>query len=675
MDVAQIKKIESELRRRIESAFQQEQERRQAEEQRKKEEQERRRKDREEREAKGQTPEEEEEALRVQLEEKIQKEMEQKFGFSLNFDKFSSADSASENDTRLSELGRPLICIADDDDERSMVIRASADQEGCQVGRWHTSSEATQQILSKNPLVVFVSKHFNGGAPLPIVRLAQRHNAAVVMHGEFHTAEDVRFASQMGVVSCLAVPLFIETVTPSLISALAFAKNVLKRNVALSSATASTAGDAGNGSTAAAIRNKAKFLLDQADSALALPQATARIIEMCSQQNVDTARLAKHLEMDPAISATLFKRANSAAFGGSKKITAVKDVIVRLGFQMVRSIVTLMSVYRFSDASAKSFMFNRLGCWTHSLGVGLIAAELSKQISFGNQADLFLAGVLHDLGCLLFDDHLHKEHIVMLQKAANQRLSRLAAETETFGMTHDHLGGEITLRWHLPKEICDAIATHHDPIGNQMPEQLSIGKVIFVANLMAKALLIGSGGDNFSEPLPDHIWKGFQMDKMPLRAFIGTIIDGAVEHANLLGLSKEKAGLEPVTPSKDQWVYVMEGEISDRLLDLFFGLQGLNTAHSQDSDSLGANPVIVVYDLRMGALELTDNSRSRIAGSKAIHIVIKDDKLEMPEFVPSGADVLQTPLDFMEFQQVFQKHVNALQSTASVAGEAQSNLP
>ena len=660
MDDSQKQKIELELRQRFESAFQQEQERRLAEEWRKKEEEEQAQKAREESAAKCQIPKEEEEAFRAQLEEKLQKEMEQKFGFSLDLDKSSSVDSNGENNARLSELSHPWIYIADDSDEMSRVIGASAAQEGCQVGRWRTSLEATQQISLKRPLVVFVGKHFNANTPLPIVRLAQRHNVAVVMHGVFHTTEDVRFAAQMGVVNCLAAPLSIETVTPSLVGALAFAKGALRRDVALSSAAALTVSDAGGGSTTASTREKAKFLLDKADGALALPQAAAQIIEMCSQQTVDTAQLAKHVEMDPAVSTTLFKRANSAAFGGSKRTTTVKDAIVRLGFQMVRSIVTLMSVYRFSDASAKSFLFNRLGCWIHSLGVGLIAARLSKQVRFGNPDDLFLAGVLHDFGCLLFDDHLHKEHMEMLQKAAEQRISRRAAEIETFGMAHDHLGGEITLQWHLPKEICEAIAAHHEPFGDQMSEQLSVGKVIFVANLMAKALLIGNGGDNYAEPLPNHIWNRFHMNQISLRAFIGGVIDGVVEHVNLLGLSREKAGLGPLTLSKDQCVYVMEGEISDRLLDLFFGLQGLNTLHSRDSDSLGVNPVIVIYDFRSGTPKLTDDSRSRITGSKAIHIVVKANNQEMSEFVPSGADVLQVPLDYTEFLQVLQKHANAL---------------
>jgi hypothetical protein len=150
------------------------------------------------------------------------------------------------------------------------------------------------------------------------------------------------------------------------------------------------------------------------------------------------------------------------------------------------------------------------------------------------------------------------------------------------------------------------------------------------------------------------------MNQISLRAFIGGVIDGVVEHVNLLGLSREKAGLVPLTLSRDQCVYVMEGEISDRLLDLFFGLQGLNTLHSRDSDSLGVNPVIVIYDFRRGTPKLTDDSRSRITGSKAIHIVVKANNQEMSEFVPSGADVLQVPLDYTEFLQVLQKHANAL---------------
>lgn len=86
-------------------------------------------------------------------------------------------------------------------------------------------------------------------------------------------------------------------------------------------------------------------------------------------------------------------------------------------------------------------------------------AEMAAKLSAGHSAsgELFLAGLLHDVGKLLV---LKLAHEYERETGVRPTPEEVA---ETTRVRHAQLGGWLVARWDAPEKITDSIAWHHDP--------------------------------------------------------------------------------------------------------------------------------------------------------------------------------------------------------------------
>jgi HD-like signal output (HDOD) protein len=103
--------------------------------------------------------------------------------------------------------------------------------------------------------------------------------------------------------------------------------------------------------------------------------------------------------------------------------------------------------------------------WFHSVRVGEFARQIAsfeKQPSdVAEQA--YAAGLLHDLGKVLFAANLPVPFGQALLLAKQQGLALHQAETQLFGANHAEVGASLLAIWDLPAPIVEAVALHHQP--------------------------------------------------------------------------------------------------------------------------------------------------------------------------------------------------------------------
>ena len=103
--------------------------------------------------------------------------------------------------------------------------------------------------------------------------------------------------------------------------------------------------------------------------------------------------------------------------------------------------------------------------WAHSLEV----SNAAKAVAFYEGADrklieeAFVAGLLHDVGKLVFAFNLATEYEQAINLAKNEKLTMAAAERQVFGADHADVGGYLLGLWGLPVPVVEAIALHHRP--------------------------------------------------------------------------------------------------------------------------------------------------------------------------------------------------------------------
>ena len=115
-----------------------------------------------------------------------------------------------------------------------------------------------------------------------------------------------------------------------------------------------------------------KFLLDQSqpklqkidlmveyiDKMLAFPFTVAKVVKVTSEEGSSANSLAKAIEADPVISAIILKVSNTILFSArDKKITSVKEAIIRIGFMETRNIALSLSVLKVFDNDKIKFGF------------------------------------------------------------------------------------------------------------------------------------------------------------------------------------------------------------------------------------------------------------------------------------------------------------------------------
>ena len=540
--------------------------------------------------------------------------------------------------------------MVDDDNHGAQMIGTIAQQEGCSVTFFSTSQEASARLFQIKPYVMFLAQKTNDDHYLRLCKVARATNVAVIVMSSNPSETGVMSAFQAGAIDYLVKPFDEVTTTAKVLSGLSFAKEVLNRTKAFSvKAKVEQEGDT--------LQEKVERLKNKTEQLFALPQATTRLIGLCENPRVNAEKLTEVIRVDPALSSTMIRRANSAMFRGVEKVGSLQDAVVRLGHRNVRSIATLMSVFKLSGAEAKSFAFDRFGHWIHSLGVGILAEELALKMALAEPEDVFLAGILHDFGKLVYDDHLHEDFMKITQTIVSKRMQASEVEKQMLGTPHSEMGEHVARNWGLPEKMCFAIGRHHDLGVMEKADKNGIPpveSVVALANQMTKAILLGTSGDLCDVTISDDVWKRLQFKEDQLSAFVEEIIKSVKEFVTLLKIPSGKVPLRYVPLKDNQYVRIEDGGAADRLLDVFYATQGFRTVRAGQALPEGIQPKVVIYDYR-NAEKIPPKLENVVPESVARHVVIKASSTVVPDYVPNSSTVLSTPVDYLELWEALRK--------------------
>ncbi len=230
-----------------------------------------------------------------------------------------------------------------------------------------------------------------------------------------------------------------------------------------------------------------------------LPSVAAKVIEVCNDPNAGAAQMRKIVEGDPALSARVIKCVNSAAYGLRKRVTSLQRAISYLGFKQIRNLALTASVagvFQKSDETVGNY--KRAFLWRHMVSVAVVSRMVAARQKMENFEDVFLAGLLHDLGIVLEDQYCHGKFVQMMEKLEGEP-SLCEAEQKCFGFDHTELGLEIATRWKFSDEILDTIRYHHN-LNNYRGEHKQIVACVDVANLLCSVSKRTSVGVNLVKP-------------------------------------------------------------------------------------------------------------------------------------------------------------------------------
>ena len=190
-----------------------------------------------------------------------------------------------------------------------------------------------------------------------------------------------------------------------------------------------------------------------------LPQTLAQVIDLSHNEYASIDDLAHVIERDPGLSARILRGANSPHLGHTSEITRIPQAVQALGFRAVLSFALTASVYMLTG-SLKG-RIDRTRFWRHSLETA-VACRLLAQLSGKIDTDeAFIAGLLHDIGMLVFDVSNPDRYFGIGQEVEDNGANLIEIENSEWGTNHAAAGSFLLRQWNIPDNICQAVGQHH----------------------------------------------------------------------------------------------------------------------------------------------------------------------------------------------------------------------
>lgn len=203
-----------------------------------------------------------------------------------------------------------------------------------------------------------------------------------------------------------------------------------------------------------------------------------------NDNSANTRKILDLIAMDPVLSNRLLQVANSSWFRRTFPVHTLAHATVNVGASHLREILgkeelDMVTLEGFGGLIPLASSF-----WQHSVVVGRISDLLKDTISVKLEEDVYLAGLLHDLGTLVVDREEPAFYPQLLSPGFYS--GDISEQEKTYsGIDHTWAGFWYGEKTGLPKPYLDVILFHHSPHKAQNNELLVA--LIHLGNLFARS--------------------------------------------------------------------------------------------------------------------------------------------------------------------------------------------
>ena len=251
-------------------------------------------------------------------------------------------------------------------------------------------------------------------------------------------------------------------------------------------------------------------IIRRVDDLPTLPRTIISITELVNNPQSSARDLAGIITDDQVLTARLLKLVNSAFYGFPRRITTVTGAIVLLGFDAIRNLLLTTSLFDVFAAKRSKQGIQREALWDHSLGCAVAAKVIGGYLDYEKVEELFVSGLLHDIGKIVEMLFLEKEFAEINATVKAKNILIREAEEDLLGYNHAGVGKLLAEQWNLPPNHVAAIAHHHEP---DCSERFGLeAGIVHLADILCRSLDIGSGGDKKIPPLSEKAIKLLGLD-------------------------------------------------------------------------------------------------------------------------------------------------------------------
>lgn len=260
------------------------------------------------------------------------------------------------------------------------------------------------------------------------------------------------------------------------------------------------------GSKAVAPNTSKDILQKLVDKDIVLPEIPSIVFELnevIANPLSSADHIAQVVNKSPSLTALLLRIVNSSFYGLPSQVDKVSLAVTLIGTREVSALALGISIISIFKNIPKDIL-NMHYYLRHSLACGIVSRIIAAHKNLRQTEQLFVSGLLHDLGRLIMYIYFPDESLKVLNRATASLRLLYEEENELLGYDHAEVGRHLLKQWKLPLVLENNVLYHHKPSEAQ---QCIPATIVHLADIMVNALGIGSSGERFVPPLDTAAWQ------------------------------------------------------------------------------------------------------------------------------------------------------------------------
>ena len=225
-------------------------------------------------------------------------------------------------------------------------------------------------------------------------------------------------------------------------------------------------------------------ILEDLDSLPEISNNYIGIIRSINDPDISDDDFASILSAENNLKNKILQLCNSAYYKINRRVPGIAIAYTLLGKPTLKTLTLIATLNQsLLEEPLVGYQIKGSEFWNHLFMVASLSKIIAQEINYMDPEEAFCAGLLHDIGKMIFNRH----NMVGVSQAFNMAIFKgeyiWDAEAKVFGIDHAELSARIAENWGLSDYIVKSIKYHHTP--EKVKNEYLLASILNIANVIS----------------------------------------------------------------------------------------------------------------------------------------------------------------------------------------------